>query len=168
MADHPDAPSEEIPSAHDIKRVRADQKRAQRNTAPAQTFDELRDWAYSQSRTDSTTPGDAWVIADPSVCYVSNEVTSIPFTCDYLLDEVLRFRAKTAGKLRLLIDFTHDLSNLKWKVGKLSLLGKHFDKHHARWASTEIPVSFSLASTDSKGTVQSLVRATLMALTKRS
>ena len=69
-------------------------------------------------------------------------MTIIPFSCLFLLTEAAWFLG--TGHVRLVVDFTHDVCQQKFKLGMVSFAGDHFVRGFCR--SRVLPVFYCLSS----------------------
>ena len=51
----------------------------------------------------------------------------------------------------LVVDGSHDVSKEKVKLLGLGAVGRHYDEHHGKWASTCLPIFFALSDQDFMG-----------------
>ena len=68
----------------------------------------------------------------------------MPFTTRYLVGESCRVGNK-GGQFQILIDFTHDISKEKFKLGAVSVIGHHYDENHGQNSQTMVPIAYVLA-----------------------
>ena len=87
---------------------------------------------------------------------ISDFMTIIPFTCLFLLNEACRFISLGRG-LRLVLDFTHDICQQRFKLGVVSIAAYHFVR--GVWRSTVLPVFYCLSSKENTSAYLPLLQA---------
>ena len=73
---------------------------------------------------------------------ITDDVTIIPYSCEYLIKELADFLGK-GRVLRLVVDFTHDVCRKKYKLGCLSAVAMHYSQ--GQWRNTVLPIAFCIA-----------------------
>ena len=118
-----------VPTAHRVYQAKSDAKAAEHlsfvDVGACQ--ESLRDFSLSFMPPLETANSEeiCTVFVSESFLTISDTTTAIPFTCMWLL-LVAKCFLEAGRKLRLVLDFTHDILLQNFKLGVISIAGFHF------------------------------------------
>ena len=133
----------EAPLAMHISNTRAFLNQQNKISAPAESPVELRQYVNSRIRSSHAEPWAVWTLPDYSL--VTDKVTIVPYTCDYMVGSVAKFanigislhNSQSTRVLRLVGDATHDETGQRLKVLRIGVAGCHFA--YSEWSTTITP-----------------------------
>ena len=139
----------------------------QQSRAPLQAISRgvLMDHLRTRARQTEQPPWRLWVKLDQ----VNLEgVTVIPFTADFLQNNIRDYIAPGGRPVDLLCDFTHDVCQNHFKMGSLGLAVQHYDHNHYAWQTSCMPSFFVISNKENSPATKPLFECTLQALEESS
>ena len=77
-------------------------------------------------------------------CKITDRQTMITYSSPFLIRQVVKM-AQSVDEFAIVLDFTHDMTKEKFKIGTIALVCFHWDESRKRNAQTVVPFAFILA-----------------------